>query len=55
MIKIKFNDIINIHYADGTIEKNIAVTGWMTSTFNIQSELDDRNIIKIERVESNGT
>lgn len=49
---IKFNDTITITYEDGSIEKNIAVTGWMVNPLN-QNEiiLNGKKVVKIEKEE----
>mgnify|MGYP001012601516 CR=1 FL=1 len=54
MVQVNMGDSVNIYYEDGTIEKNIAVTGWLVSKLNKDKPtLAGQRIIKIEVVESN--
>jgi len=50
---IRFNDTVNIIYKDGTIEKNIAVTGWLSSELNKDIIIiNGKEVEKVEKVKS---
>ena len=49
--QVKFNNTVNLYYEDGTVDENVAVTGWLVSELNKDEiEVFGKKVSKVEKV-----